>query len=121
MTYSEFTRIMRDQNNKDLKRNLKGRVVITEDSFKEKYSLEARTYAVSNDNKAFISGMGGYSIYAGSCDTPSSDHCCRLEAYLKYEHGGENGWEVEECYFIEDGKEIRDYQEMRELLGLEAA
>ena len=69
--------------------------VITEDSFKEKYPLEARSYAFTNDNKAFIDGQLGYSIFAGSLD--GSDPCVRLENYLEAE-GITNGWKVEYCY-----------------------
>lgn len=70
-------------------------VVITEDSFTQKYPLESRSYVVSSDNKAFISGMGGYSIYAGSID--GTDPCVRLERYLE-EEGNSGGWKVDYCY-----------------------
>lgn len=40
--------------------------------------------------------MGGYSIYGSAID--GSDPCVRLEAYMKAERGGENGWEVDYCY-----------------------
>jgi len=70
-------------------------VVITEDSFTEEYSLDARSYLVSSDNKAFIDGMGGYSIFAGSLD--GSDPCVRLEQYLEVE-GNKGGWKIDYCY-----------------------
>lgn len=69
--------------------------VISEDSFDKKYTLDERSYRFSNDNKAFISGMGGYSIFAGSLD--GSDPCVRLEQYLEDE-GNKNGWKVEYVY-----------------------
>ena len=50
--------------------------------------------------KAFIEGMGGYSIYASSLD--GSDKCVRLEAYMADEHGGKDGWKIEKCYVKDD-------------------
>ena len=69
--------------------------VITEDSFSEEYPLESRSYLVSSDNKAFIDGMGGYSIFASSLD--KTDPCVRLEQYLEAE-GNKGGWKVDYCY-----------------------
>lgn len=79
-------------------RRLKGVIVIKEESFDKLYPLDSRSYIVDNDNKAWIAGMGGYSIYGSSID--KSDPCVRLEQYLKCEHGGENGWEVDYCYIL---------------------
>jgi hypothetical protein len=73
--------------------------VISEDSFDKPYTLEERSYAFTNKEKAFIAGMGGYSIFAHSLD--GSDHC-RLEGYLTDEHGGKNGWKVDYCYIKEE-------------------
>lgn len=70
-------------------------IVMTEDTFTEVYPLEARSYLVSNDNKAFIDGMGGYSIYANSLD--NTDRGVRLERYLEDE-GNLGGWKIEYCY-----------------------
>ena len=64
--------------------------VISEDSFTQEYSLESRSYAFTNDNKAFLNNCG-YSIFAGS------DPCVRLERYLADE-GFKDGWKVEYCY-----------------------
>ena len=69
--------------------------VISEDSFDKEYSLDARSYRFTNDNKAFISGMGGYSIFAGSLD--GTDPFVRLEQYLTDE-GVTNGWKVDYVY-----------------------
>lgn len=66
-----------------------GYIVFTDDSFDKPYTEEQRTYVVSSNNKAFIEGMGGYSIYASSLD--GSDKCVRLEAYMADEHGGKDG------------------------------
>ena len=69
--------------------------VISEESFNEKYSLEERSYIISNDNKAFIDGLGGYSIFANSLD--GSDMGVRLEQYLEAE-GVKGGWKIDYCY-----------------------
>ena len=61
---------------------------------------ELLDYVVSSNNKAFIEGMGGYSIYASSLD--GSDKCVRLEAYMADEHGGKDGWKIEKCYVKDD-------------------
>ena len=86
--------------------HLQGYVVITEDSFSESYSEVARTYVVSSNNKAFIPGMGGYSIYASSLD--GTDPMVRLEGYLRDERGGENGWKIERCYMKNPEREMLD-------------
>ena len=77
-----------------------GYIVLTADSFDKPYTEEQRTYVVSSNNKAFIEGMGGYSIYASSLD--GSDKCVRLEAYMADEHGGKDGWKIEKCYVKDD-------------------
>lgn len=69
--------------------------VISQDSFDEKYSLEERSYVYNNDNKAFMSRMGGYSIFASNLD--GSDVGVRLEQYIEDE-GNPGGWKVEYCY-----------------------
>ena len=69
--------------------------VISEDSFKEPYTLEERSYEFTNDNKAFIDGMGGYSIFSNSLD--GTDKGVRLEYYLEDE-GNKDGWKVDYCY-----------------------
>lgn len=62
---------------------------------KADYPWKSRTYIVSSDNKAFQPDMGGYSIF-GSC-LNGTDVGVRLDHYMKEEHGGEDGWIVEEC------------------------
>lgn len=104
VSYGVVKHLMREFNrfnkaNKDSKSTLKAVIVFTEDSFIEAdLPLEARSYLIHNDNKAFIDGMGGYSIYGGSLD--GKDLCVRLESYMQEEHGGDNGWKVEYCYFV---------------------
>lgn len=80
-------------------RHMTGYIVFTEDSWPEPYPLESRTFAVSSDNKAFKSGMGGYSIYGGSIDGTAP--CVRLEGYMADEKGGKDGWKIERCYIKE--------------------
>ena len=84
-----------------------GYVVFTADSFDKPYTEEERTYVVGSNNKAFIEGMGGYSIYASSLD--GSDKNVRLEAYMADEYGGKDGWKIEKCYVKdESNREILD-------------
>ena len=73
--------------------------VISEDSFKDEYSLEERSYVFTNDNKAFIEGQMGYSIFADSLD--GSDRNVRIEQYLE-EEGNKGGWKVEYCYILKE-------------------
>ena len=99
LTYAEMKNFFRavesERNN-----HVDGYIVFTADSFDQEYSLEARTYCVSSDNKAFQPNMGGYSIYGSSVD--GSDPCVRLERYMAAEHGGKNGWKIERCYIDAD-------------------
>lgn len=101
MTYEEMTDIFREfeRDNKSDK-HLTGYIIFTKDSFKDSYSEESRTYIVTSGCKAFMSNMGGYSIY-GSC-LDGTDSNVRLEQYIENEHFRDNGWKVEKCYMIED-------------------
>ena len=84
-----------------------GYIVFTADSFDKSYTEEERTYVVGSNNKAFIEGMGGYSIYASSLD--GSDKNVRLEAYMADEYGGNDGWKIEKCYVKdENNREMLD-------------
>lgn len=94
MSYQEMKKRFREFENNH-KEHLTGYVVFTEDSFDKPYSEKSRTYVISSDNKAFQSGMGGYSVYASCLD--GSDPCVRLDGYMFDEHGGENGWKIEKC------------------------
>ena len=105
MSYQEMTKRFREaENNRE--EHLTGYVVFTEDSFDKPYSEESRTYVISSNNKAFQSGMGGYSIYASCLD--GTDPCLRLDGYMSAEHGGENGWKIEKCYMKENSHEMLD-------------
>ena len=86
--------------------SLVGYIVFTEDSFDVPYPIEARTYAVSSNNKVFQDRMGGYSIYGSSID--GEDICVRLDAYMADEHGGKDGWKIEKCYLYQDERDILD-------------
>lgn len=104
MTYRELSNAFYEQESKMEDKHLLGHVVFTQDSFTKPYSEASRTYVISSNNKAFIPGMGGYSIYGSSLD--GSDVCVRLEAYMAAEKGGKDGWKVERCYLVEPGTEI---------------
>lgn len=94
MSYSELKDKFRTAERNG--QHMQGYVVFTEDSFDKKYPLEARTYVVSSDNKAYRPNMGGYSIYGSSLD--GTDSHVRLEAYMSDEKGGKDGWKIERCY-----------------------
>lgn len=83
-------------------KHLSGYVVFTQDSFDKPYDVKSRTYGISSNNKAFQSGMGGYSIF-GSC-LDGTDPCVRLDGYMF----GENAWKVEKCYMMEPSREMLD-------------
>lgn len=77
-----------------------GYIVFTQDSFDKPYSEAERTYVISSNNKAFIKGVDGYSIYGSSLD--GSDRNVRLEKYMYNEQGGTDGWRIEKCYVKDD-------------------
>ena len=56
------------------------------------YSLKSRSYRFRSDNKRFISGMGGNSIFAECLD--GSDEFVRLDYYL-------GDWKIDYCYIME--------------------
>ena len=76
--------------------HITGCIVFTEDNFGKPCSLDARTYRVSSDNKAYQPDRGGYSIYGSSLD--GRDPAVRLERYMALEKGGRGGWKVNYCY-----------------------
>ena len=95
MTYPELSTLFRSVNDKHLS-TIVGYIVFTSDSFDKEYNEASRTYCVSSDNKAYQSGMGGYSIYASCLD--GTDNCIRLEQYMR----GEDAWKIEKCYMLKD-------------------
>lgn len=104
MSYAELTSRFREVER--CGEHMEGYIVFTEDSFRESYPEESRTYAVSSQNKAFQPNMGGFSIYGSSLD--GSDPMVRLERYMADEHGGADGWKIERCYIKQAEKEMLD-------------
>lgn len=84
--------------------HITGKILFTQDSFTKEYREESRTYVVSSDNKAFIPGMGGYSIFGSALD--GTDNNARLDRTMAVEHGGEDGWKVEKCFIEEADLEL---------------
>ena len=104
MSYSEMTSKFYEMERSGTGKHLTGYIVFSQDSFKEPYNEAARTYVVSSNNKAFMPGMGGYSIYGSALD--GSDPCVRLERYMQDEKGGTDGWKIERCYMKESEREM---------------
>lgn len=94
MSYTELKSLFRKAENEG--KHIVGYITFSEDSFDKEYSLESRTYVICSNNKAFQSGMGGYSIYGSSVD--KTDPMARLDRCMKDEHGGADGWRIERCY-----------------------
>ena len=68
---------------------LYGVVVFRSDNWPDKdFSLESRSYKFRSDNKYFISGMGGNSIFSRNL---SKDDDIRLDWYL-------GSWKIDYCY-----------------------
>lgn len=105
MSYNEMSSLFRSVNDRGLP-PVGGYIVFTSDSFDKPYNEESRTYRISSNNKAYQSGMGGYSIYASCLD--GTDPCLRLEGYLR----GENAWKIEKCYMKKD-----DYNKLKVALS----
>ena len=104
MSYTEMRNLFHRA--EDEGKHITGYVVFSQESFTEPYSELSRTYAISSDNKAFQSRMGGYSIYGYCMD--GSDPCVRLEQYMAAEHGGKDGWKIERCYMKSDARQMID-------------
>lgn len=96
ITYAELVKKLRGHEMDHPKEHLTANIVFRADSFSEPYSLAARTYLISSDNKAYQPNMGGYSII-GTC-ADGTDSMVRLEKYMAAEQGGKDGWQVEYCY-----------------------
>ena len=100
MNYKELKRLFSDHESSFPKNHLTG--YITFSSFgpdeTRNFSWEGRTYSVSSGNKAFQSNMGGYSIFGSSLD--GTDQGVRLERFMAEEHGGQDGWVVEDCCIV---------------------
>lgn len=68
--------------------------VITADSFNKPYTEEQRSYAFTNDNKAFLPDQCSNSIFSRCLD--GTDDGVRLDLYIPTD------WKVEYCYLMED-------------------
>lgn len=119
MTFAEMRSRFCEAENEG-KEHLSGYIVFSQDSFDKPYDERSRTYGVSSNNKAFQSGMGGYSIFGSYLD--GTDPCVRLDGYMF----GENAWKIEKCYMMEPSREMLDiicgkffitYEEQREYLA----
>ena len=66
-------------------------IVFTKDSFEKEYSVESRSYAFSTDNKWFMPGLCGKSLYANCLD--GTDKGVRLDWYF-------GDWKIDYCYEI---------------------
>lgn len=98
LTYKEMSDVFRHINESG-KKHVCGYIVFSQSSFEKDYSEQSRTYVVSSNNKAYIPGAGGYSIF-GSC-LDGTDQCIRLEGYMR----GDNHWEIDRCYMKKDDYE----------------
>lgn len=77
-------------------KRLVGVVVFKPESWPgHEYTLEERSYKVVSDNKAFIPGMGGNSIFGECLD--GVDRGVRLDWYMK----SDRPWKVDFCYLLE--------------------
>lgn len=74
--------------------SLSGVVVFKKTGVNEFYCLRSRSYRFFSDNKYFIPGMHGNSIFAHNLD--GTDPAIRLDWYL-----GAKGWEIDYCYIEE--------------------
>ena len=97
MTYKEM-KMLFCKSEEDGK-HITGVIVFSNDSWDREYPLESRSYIVSSDNKAFKPNMCGYSIWGSSID--GTDSGVRLEAYMRDERGGIDGWKVDYCYLLD--------------------
>lgn len=95
LSYKEMTDIFKMVNQYG-GRPVNGYIVFSQSNFEKPYSIESRTYEVSNNNKAFIPGMGGYSVYGSSIDR--TDVGVRLDRYMR----ADDPWEIERCYMKKD-------------------
>lgn len=103
MNYSELKKALQKWVKAHPQDNLTAHIIFTEDSFPRRYPRLSRSYSVSSDNKAFWSGLGGYSIFAYCLD--GTDQGVRLDWYMS-EEGNPSGWKVEDCYILEQMRDV---------------
>ena len=116
MEYRELCEIFRTYERSKPTHHLTAYITFSPESFASdtNYSERERTYIISSDNKAFQPDKGGYSVF-GSCLDGKSDPCLRLDRYMAEEHGGKNGWIIEDCclvgWLVSTFQAWRDYPE----------
>ncbi len=100
MTFRELDNLFREHNKEkgiirqfEDKHPLKAVIVFKSSNWEEQYSLEDRSYIIQSDNKYFISGMCGNSIFSKTLS--GKDEGIRLDYYL-------NEWEIEDIYLLEE-------------------
>ena len=93
MDYPTMERVFYRVNEKSLP-HVRGYIVFASESFCKEYNETSRTYVTSSNNKAYQSGMAGYSIYASCLD--GTDQCLRLDGYMR----GDNALKIEKCYML---------------------
>ena len=104
MTWKEATEYMREYNRKHGvktpgitdKHCVMVAVMKNKGFNRDDYTEEERSYVFNNDNKAFIDGMLGYSIFSANLVDPDIDRP-RLERYVE-EEGYGGPWEVDYVY-----------------------
>ena len=63
------------------------------------YTEQERSYVFTNNNKAFLDGMIGASIWSYNLVNPEDNSDTpRLDDYIDYEHI----WEVDYCYILKE-------------------
>lgn len=92
ITYSEFCKKMWDfnqehDNGEDGGASITGVIVYKQSNFDKPYTVEQRSYRVSNHNRCFQAGKIANSMF-GSC-LDGTEHGVRLDWYR---------WEPEYCY-----------------------
>jgi len=98
MTYKDLKKTFRKLKQDSPKEDMTAHIIFTASSFSTPYPVLSRTYRISSDNKAFWPHMGGYSIFGYCLD--GTDQGTRLDWFM-YEEGNYYGWEVEDCYILE--------------------
>ena len=104
MTYNELKQVFLDLKRSSPDKNLTAHIIFTEDSFTREYPLLSRTYSISSNNNGFWTGLISRSIFAYCLDV-TSDQGVRLDWYME-EEGNPGGWKVEECYILEQMRDI---------------
>ena len=93
ITYAKLRKIMETHNVRFPEHSdkpvLHGVIVYRADNWTEDYSLEARSYRVSNNNRAFQPGKIARSLFGNSLD--GTDQGVRLDWY---------NWRVDYCYML---------------------